>query len=535
MEKRKGSFWSRGKRAMLNWSIIESASKLCMISERIIKELRSRPDLNTVDFIARYCSDDEPWLKLDTYHRELEKRYEIFDIGISADHSLTEKVVVKSRQIYTDTLGDLAQAFQDACKSEGFVFEGTEKQRDVFNRKIKPSLGKHKIAYIIVDALRYEMAAELCAGIGEGFDAVIAPVVAAIPCITEIGMASLLPSTEGDFSLVNMGKGKIGLSVDGKALANRQDRINFIKEESGEYNITTTKLEDVIKPRKNLKEQIANSNFILVTSQEIDEICEQGNASLAHQLMSEILAQIRRAILNLSTDELGIEYFIITADHGYIFLEELEEGNKVDAPGGQTIDLHPRAWIGKGGAKSSSYIRVTEKDIGYSGSLELAFPKRLGCFRVKGPDNPYFHGGISLQELVVPVISISRRLSTIDKVSSDDFVFIFDKPKITNRLFSVMVTWKSPIQQRLNFVEKKHKRVRLVVTSNKKDIGIAVQAEYGYEDGTGDIILEKDRPNYVTMMITDESIQHEQVSLKLLDPDTLVELKKLDKELDITL
>ena len=295
--------------------------------------------------------------------------------------------------------------------------------------------------------------------------------------------------------------------------------------------ITDTKIESLQHPKKNLKDQISKSNFVLVTSQEIDEIFEKNNKLIARQTMSMILEQIRRAIINLSN--LGVETFIVTADHGYIFLEEISESDKVDEPGGEKIGLHRRTWIGKGGKASSSYIRVTESEVGLSGKYELVFPRRLGCFKVKGPENPYFHGGISLQEMVIPAIKITTKKSTI-LTTETEIKMALEKSKITNRLFSVRLVWESPAQQQLLGDQITEKRVRLILKSGRNEVGEAVQAVYGYEDGTKDIILEQDKPNLVTMILKEEDL--DQVNIILQDAETLVELKRIEKiEVNLTI
>ena len=551
IEKRKNSFWALANVTVgMQWAILETVLKLFSKADEIKSELKmSCPFDRTFgigcqtdkkikkrtpsELIEKYCMGKNPWFKLDTYHRELEHRFERFDIELSVEHSLMEKVIVKARQKYTDVVGDLAEAFQHACESSAFDFGKLPLQRQIFSTDIQPKLKDSKIAYLLVDALRYEMAAELIAGLGEDFDVIIEPAVATIPAITEIGMASLLPDAEIKLALETPSKGKLGLNVSGKTISSRQDRIKYL---SAKLNVTfaETKLDALLKPLKKLKEQVAESAFVLVTSQEIDEICEQGNVTLARRIMGDILAQIRRGIINLA--ELGVENFVLTADHGYLFLEQLESGNKVDAPGGKTIDLHQRAWIGNGGDASSSYIRIGESDIGFSGNYELAFPRGISCFKVKGSDNPYFHGGISLQEMVIPLIKIKKQSKTASRIAPSDFELIMEKKKITTRFFSVQAAWQSPAQRMLIDEAEIHKRVRLIVKAGGKEVGIAVQAVYGYEDGTQDIILEKDKPNHITMMITAEEITQKTVNLHLLDAETLVELAKREKiEVDITI
>ena len=54
-------------------------------------------------------------------------------------------------------------------------------------------------AYIFVDAMRYEMGAELAERLGRTNEVQLRPALAALPSITPIGMAALLPGSAASF------------------------------------------------------------------------------------------------------------------------------------------------------------------------------------------------------------------------------------------------------------------------------------------------------------------------------------------------
>lgn len=115
--------------------------------------------------------------------------------------------------------------------------------------------------------------------------------------------------------------------------------------------------------------------------------------------------------------------FVITADHGYLFGEAFEGGMLMDHPGGKTAELHRRIWIGKGGANEKGFIRIPASQINLGGDLELAFPWSLGGFKTKGGADAYCHGGASLQELVIPVISLKPKKTPRSWIESSQFHF----------------------------------------------------------------------------------------------------------------
>jgi len=150
------------------------------------------------------------------------------------------------------------------------------------------------------------------------------------------------------------------------------------------------------------------------------------------------------------------------------------------------------------------------------GDLELAFPRGLACFKAGGSTS-FFHGAASLQELVIPVATLVAKHApaTAGHVA---VLVKMERPKITTRFFSVTATFEST-----GLFGADELRVPVVVRGNKKDIGFAAMAAYGFEDGTQEIVLQKDRPNPITLMLPAE-VDVKAVSVHVLDSATQVEL-----------
>src|SRR5205085_3595601 len=126
---------------------------------------------------------------------------------------------------------------------------------------------------------------------------------------------------------------------------------------------------------------------------------------LARETMEKILLRLGKAFRILG--QLGINTIVITADHGHLFTEELSDDLKINAPGGNTKDLHRRVWVGLGGTADASYLRARLADFGLGGGLEIAVPWNFACFKVKGGAGAYFHGGMSPQELIIPMVTLT--------------------------------------------------------------------------------------------------------------------------------
>ena len=268
---------------------------------------------------------------------------------------------------------------------------------------VKPRLAAGKIAYVWVDALRYEMAAELAEALADDFAIELQAAVGTAPTVTEIGMAALLPGAAGA-AIVPAGESKLALRIGDVIIKDRKDRIAYLKASAG-VSVTDVKLDDLLpSPKKKVRDAIRDAGLVVVTSQEIDALAEGDNIPLARRTMDDVLHELRRAFRVLA--DLGAKTIVVAADHGYLFGDELGVEMKIDPPGGETADLHRRVWVGRGGSADPAYLRANLADFGLGGGLEIAVPWNFACFKVKGGASAYFHGGLSPQELVVPVLTL---------------------------------------------------------------------------------------------------------------------------------
>ena len=146
---------------------------------------------------------------------------------------------------------------------------------------MKPRLRESKVAYVWVDALRFEMARELARLLEDDFELTVQPALATIPTITEIGMAALLPRAGVSAKVIAVGTGKLGLQIDRTVIKDRKDRIAFLKAHAG-VPVFDAKLDDLLpKPSKKVKDGVQGAQLVLITSQEIDELA-RATTSLRH-------------------------------------------------------------------------------------------------------------------------------------------------------------------------------------------------------------------------------------------------------------
>ena len=272
----------------------------------------------------------------------------------------------------------------------------------------------------------------------DDFELSLQPAIGTVPTITEIGMAALLPRADESAKVVAVGGGKLALEIDGTVIKDRKDRVAFLKAHAG-VPVFDAKLDDLLpKPSKKVRDGIQDAELVLITSQEIDELCEQDNIAQARCQMDGVLNDLRRGVRVLA--DLGVRTIVLAADHGHLFADEVGEDMKIDAPGGETADLHRRVWVGRGGTSEPSYLRTPLTSLGVESDLDIATPWSLPASRSKGGARAYFHGGLSPQELIVPVADADaegrRRPGTPTGI---DWTLTPGAKKLTTRFFSVQV------------------------------------------------------------------------------------------------
>ncbi|MBN1458235.1 MAG: PglZ domain-containing protein [Armatimonadetes bacterium] len=526
---RQSSFWSEADPDMqAQWALIAAAGEVLVEAGRVEAGLKEGGgDIAVI--LRAYTEGDEPWCRLDTAHRNLEQLYQTLDVDLEARRGL-EALVVQARQRYSAVSAALAEAFLRAYRDVGFKVTETGRQSEVFAQHVRPHLKTGKVAYVLVDALRYEMAEELMAAAGEDFEVSLKPVLGTVPTITEIGMAALLPGAEEGVEVVAAGSGRLALKVSGQVLGDRKTRLQYLAEKAGVPVIDCTLEELLPQPKRPLKQRIAEAQLVVVTSQEIDSLCEGENVSLARQVMDTLLERLLRGCRVLRN--LGAQLIVVVADHGFLFGEEIGSDMKIEAPGGQTVDLHRRVWVGKGGAAEPACMRTPLAALGVQSDLDICVPWSLAAFKVKGGAGAYFHGGMSPQELVIPVLALRPRTKVAPVAGDITWQLIPGSAKISTRFISVQVTGVAA-----GLLEPVAPKVRVEVRVSGKPISKAVSASYGFEEATGAVQLKladvpagESRPvegNTVALMIIGETTAAT-ANIVLVDDVTGVELAKYE-------
>jgi hypothetical protein len=554
---RLGGFWSAQEPEIkTRWEVIADAGQVLVEAARVESALKGKA-WPAEALLSHYAYGDEqasassaePWCNLDTVQRHLERDFNRFDLNPQRHASLL-RLVTQARNRYAIVSDDLAERFSRAHASASFELPGVLLQADVYQEIVVPAAKDGRVAYILVDALRFEMARELLSilrqalrqhpersggqdrPLEEDWTHDLALALATPPTVTEIGMAALMPGAEKGLTVVPAGGNKLAAIVAGQTLKTRQDRLNHLQAAVGDKVIVARLNQLAPLSDTRLSQAIQSARLVVVTAtEEIDGLCEN-NPALARRMLDDVLNQLRRGIKTLFG--LGVGVVVISADHGYLFGEKLSAGQAIDAPGGKTAALKRRVWVGQGGAELPGVLRRPLAAFGVGGELEIATPQNLSCFKVRGGSTEYFHGGLSPQELAIPVLTIRRgTLPAQAAVAQVQWTLTLGSSVISTRFLSVTVEGRT---QELLPIEPP--AVRVEVRAGERPISTPVSASYGFQEATKDVqlTLEPDTPqavaqNTVTlMMLVDqtETPKVDQVTVHLLDATTGVSLARLD-------
>jgi hypothetical protein len=389
------------------WNILNNIFQLINMLYKFEEEFKTITS-NMDNIISLYETNN--WWKIDLLYRKVQEDYTLIDDFISRLLNFV------SKKYYYQYLKPLNEEISNIIENRHNYEFKTDIQLDFWSKYVSNS--DKKTAVIIVDAMRYEMGKEMFSMLNEIENKTIVPLIASIPTVTEFGMASLLPN--GNTKLIINEENDTIKIMDGNfnyPLNNKSERIRFFLEISC-GNGVVKKLNEIIDiPMNSLKGEFENKDRILIFSNEIDEAGHIEDSSI--QMFPGLLNKIKSAIKKLV--QIDIEKIVVVADHGFILTSGLEEWMKVDIPKDLDNIVKKRRYTISRNRVEGNYISKSAYSVNYNGDLYFNFPRGINVFPVSGGIK-FHHGGISLQELLVPVIVIEKKDEKVIEVYNPEVI-----------------------------------------------------------------------------------------------------------------
>ncbi len=388
---RMNSIWAREADRQILWTISERALDLCSQVEAIKGEWKKETD----SLSSLFSCYTERLRHLDTLHRVLEQAVNdaYGDLGVVAGF------VEESRRRYLKLAEEVQDRFVSLVEKEGWPPAGCLRQTQVFGKLLAPGLEeRQRTALILIDALRYELAVELRARLTEDYPVELHATAAQLPTVTSVGMAALMPEAEGNLRLIRKNNDLIPV-IGNREVKDPPDRFKAIQSLYGDR----CAMMDLDKFLKKKPEFSRTVQLLVLKTQDIDDLGTH-LASDAARFIPSVLKRIPAAIGKLK--QLGFQLVVLASDHGFILLDEQEAGDTVPKPAGDWVHVKDRYLLGSGSAGIGT-VALDAGHVGIRGEVDtLVVPRSFGTFN---RTSPFFHGGLSLQECVLPVLCVRTK------------------------------------------------------------------------------------------------------------------------------
>jgi hypothetical protein len=441
--------------------------------------------------------------RVDNAHRRLELAR-----GALASHGELERHLTAARSNYERWVDELLRATVTALTKEGLSGVGQMPQGEIHDRYVRDNEGL--TAYVWVDALRYELGAELADAIRRDITEHVSltAAIAAAPTITRVGMADLLPSAAEKLT-ETIDNGKLSIAVAGRIVANVEHRVELLRAAHG--TVANLDLSTVSQQgEKELGKAIKGADLVLVRSQEIDAAGESGLLNTAWPQFEATKQDLANAVAKLG--QVGVRRVVITADHGFLAMSQsVGDPRTIDAPIGGDGELHRRAWIGKGGTTAEGTARISLPSLGIHSDLDIIVPRGLAVFKAGG-GKQFFHGGLSPQELVVPVLVVD--LEATHEPQKLDIKLTIAGGRITTGVFAATVEFLGDL-----FTDTVTFRVVVRGEAVSEPIARIVSGD-GYDSESGSVTIAQGKPSVLTFQVISNLAKDAHIGVQVLDART---------------
>lgn len=456
------------------------------------------------DGVRKYAAT---WFRLDQRYRKF-----IYHLRESGQASLLGQLATRIENLYsTNYLTRLNNQWQQHVDAaQHWKVDSVPLQRDFAKRHVQLFLDrKAKVCVLISDAFRYEVGEELQSLIRQEdkYEAGLEPMLSMLPSYTQLGMAALLPNkrleladgdsgdafVDGQSAQGSANRRKIlAAAIPGSTVVLAKDVLDMGKEESR----ALVRDHDVVYVYHNLIDKTGDTRDT-----------EERVFAAAQETLEELIRVIKK-LFNANASNL-----LLTADHGFIYQHHpLQESDFLSSePEGEQILYRDRRFVlGTGLREGAGFKTFQPAQLGLDGPLEVQIPKSINRLRLKGSGSRFVHGGATLQEVVIPLLHISKkRQSDVGRVEVD---FIGDGGKtITTGQLAVVLYQREAITEK-----RQPRRLRAGLFTLTGEL-ISDQHELLF-DFASDNPRERELPVRLLLSRKADAANNQQVELRLEEP-----------------
>jgi len=509
------SVWTGKGESQAQWDLIRSAFSLmecCQDNDRLLSEHTRSMD----SLIDLYVSQLR---EIDRLHREFEQA--VSDYDWQDAQGIMQPVQQQARKQYGKLIEKVQLLFTKHLQQSGWPVVGRLANGDVFDKLVAPKLQQSgtKVAYLMVDALRYELGVALEKQLAEDGKVELKPALAQLPSITPVGMASLLPGAGTGLRLVKNENGYTPHLGD-QPVANVGQRMEILRKRYGQ-RFQEGRLEEFVRNRFEVDGDV---ELLVLRSVEIDSHFENHPDTAPTEIINA-LKRIRVAVHKLK--DAGFSEVVIATDHGFFMNTHAGAGDTCSKLPGDWLNEHQRCLLGDGSSDSHHYLLSAEK-AGIRGDFtSIAGPLSMASYKA---GMLYYHGGASLQECVVPVITLQLDAPEQAPVSQATVSLNYKNgaKRITTRLPVIEISLDTQDMFSVG------SDFEILLEAHDKKGEVVGEAKPGglVNPATGTITLKPGDKVQVTLKM---QMEYEgKFKVKALNPSTMVAFCQLDLETDYT-
>ena len=399
------------------------------------------------------ASPEEIWKAYTTDYFKMDSCYRRFHcafqkcLKVSNDllDDLCKHVADKAEALYSGWyLSQLADNWTtvagESLENSGCI-PNIDKQSDFYKDHI--SSADSKVFVIISDALRFEVAASLSEQLKRETqsEVKIESMCGIFPTITPFGMAALLPHNQ--LSLGLRSNEKLCVLADGQP-TDSTNRDKILK--TADPCSVALQYKNIIgMKRAERSELVRGMNVVYIYHDKIDET-SHSSENAVFTACDEAVDEIKN-LVRIIVNDFGSTRAFITADHGFLYTyKPLTEDEKVSKSGWNENEVEfGRRYCIMNKNGSPDYLQPVKL---LDGNTDYAAFAPKGNIRIKANSSGlnYVHGGMSLQEMVVPLIDYHFLRNTSSKYKKNQSEYdtkpveldlLSANRKIVNMIFSL--------------------------------------------------------------------------------------------------
>ena len=402
-------FWTRRDASRSGaWRLLDDAARLGAALQAAGPALDGISRIE--DALDRYVSLGSA---VDRAHRQLEQGRSALLFTSLPHYEKLRECLDQMRECWRTWADSWSRDVNAVARRTGFLPDSSVQQRTMFDQVVLPLTREPGCtAYFLVDALRFEMGVELAdaflteAAADRGATQVtLSARLAELPTITAVGMNALVCSNDGGRLRPIVGaSGIAGFRASEFQITSPDSRQRAVQARTGGATCPKLSLGEVVgRDVTSLKQAMARAKVVLIHSTEIDDAGESGVGLSVFAATLQRLAAAQRLLRDA-----GVRRFVITADHGFL-LNDSE--TLVVQSHGRKIDPNRRHVLTSQPTDHPNEVRVAMADLAYDDVVDyhLVFPVTTAVFDQGKKDRSFVHGGPTLQERVIPVITVLHR------------------------------------------------------------------------------------------------------------------------------